>query len=157
MMVRFETNNLRKKHIMKRITFLLAGLLLAANANAGVSVSVGQPGFFGQIEIGDSYPAPRVLYPQPVIIQPAQVQYEPLYLHVPPGHAKNWRKYCGRYEACGRPVYFVRDDWYNNTYAPRYREYHERGDDGRRYDRDDHGDKHGRGHDDGPGRGHDRH
>jgi len=146
---------------MKRITLLLATLLVAANAHAGVSVSVGQPGFFGQIEIGDSYPAPRVLYPQPVIIQPAQVQYEPLYLHVPPGHSKNWRKYCGRYDACGRPVYFVRDDWYNNTYAPRYREYREHGDDGRRYDRDDHGDRrdHDRGHDDGPGRGHgpDRH
>jgi len=144
---------------MKRITLLLATLFLAANANAGVSVSIGQPGFFGQIEIGDSYPAPRVLYPQPVVIQQGGGQYPPLYLHVPPGQSKNWRKYCGRYDACGRPVYFVRDDWYNNTYAPRYRDYHEHGDDGRRFDRNDHGDRPGPDHrpgpDRGPGPGHD--
>lgn len=60
---------------------------------------------------------------------------------MPPGHAKHWSKFCGRYDACGRPVYFVNDSWYNDTYAPRYREYHERGDDGRRYEHDDHGDR----------------
>ena len=31
----------------------------------------------------------------------------PLSLYVPPGHQKNWGKYCGRYNACGQPVYFV--------------------------------------------------
>jgi hypothetical protein len=35
-----------------------------------------------------------------------------VYLWVPPGHRKNWRKHCGQYQACGVPVYFVRDDWY---------------------------------------------
>ncbi len=38
-----------------------------------------------------------------------------------PGHEKHWRKHCAQYNACGRPVYFVRDDWYNNEYVPRYR------------------------------------
>jgi len=61
-------------------------------------------------------------------------------LRVPPGHQKNWKRYCGRYEACGRPVYFVRDDWYNNVYAPQYRERH------RDHDRG-HGKEHGHGHD----------
>lgn len=41
---------------------------------------------------------------------------QPIYLHVPPGHAKNWRSYCGRYDACGQPVYFVRS-WYQRYYA----------------------------------------
>jgi hypothetical protein len=42
---------------------------------------------------------------------------------VPPGHRKHWAKFCGRYGACGRPVLFVRDEWYTNTYVPRYREH----------------------------------
>ncbi len=130
---------------IKHIGLLVVGLLAAANASAqvGVSISVGQPGFYGQIDIGDVYPAPRVIYAQPVIIhaQPAYQRELPMYLHVPPGHAKRWSKYCGRYDACGRPVYFVNHSWYNETYAPRYREYHERGDDGRRFERNDHGDR----------------
>jgi hypothetical protein len=61
---------------------------------------------------------------------------------------KNWRKHCGAYNACGQRVYFVRDDWYNNTYAPRYRHEQARG---RGHD------ERGHGHDErGPGRGHDR-
>jgi len=47
-----------------------------------------------------------------------------MYLHVPPGHEKKWRKHCAKYNACGRPVYFVRHDWYNNVYVPRHREQH---------------------------------
>jgi hypothetical protein len=30
---------------------------------------------------------------------------------VPPGHAKDWKKHCKHYGACGVPVYFVQDDW----------------------------------------------
>ena len=30
-------------------------------------------------------------------------------MYVPPGHAKNWAKHCGRYNACGQPVYFVKE------------------------------------------------
>ena len=40
----------------------------------------------------------------------------------PPGHEKHWNKHCHEYGACGRPVYFVRDGWYNDVYAPRYRQ-----------------------------------
>ncbi len=46
---------------------------------------------------------------------------QPIYLRVPPGHRKNWRKHCLRYGACGQPVYFVGDNWYNNVYVPSYR------------------------------------
>jgi hypothetical protein len=59
---------------------------------------------------------------------------QPVYLRVPPGHAKNWAKHCARYGACGRPVYFVSDDWYENIYVPRYRKIHvDRDDDDDRY------------------------
>ncbi|WP_431479274.1 hypothetical protein [Massilia eburnea] len=142
-------------------TQLLAAAMLALSTSAiaqdvGVSVTVGQPGFFGRIDIGNTAPPP-VLYPQPVIIQrPARIIAEPLYLRVPPGHAKDWGKHCGKYNACGRNVYFVRDEWYTNEYAPRYREEHR----GRR-DRDDYDDDHGHGHgkhkDKGHGHGHGKH
>ena len=112
-------------------------------AAAGVSVSVGQPGFYGRIDIGN-LPPPPLLYPQPVVIQPVPVGVapQPIYLHVPPGHAKHWRKHCHRYNACGQPVYFVPERWYNDVYVP-----HDR-------TRDDNRDKpHGAG----PGRGHKGH
>jgi len=135
---------------MKR--FLFAALAAAAispalAADVGVSVSVGQPGFYGRIDIGN-YPQPVLVYPQPVIIHQAGVESQPLYLHVPPGHARNWRKHCHRYNACGQPVYFVQDRWYNEVYVPRYREHH----DGRD-ERGGRGEHQGKGHDKGNGRG----
>ena len=94
----------------------------ALAADVAVSITVGQPGFYGAIDIGNA-PAPRLLYPQPVLVQPAPefVSAAPIYLHVPPGHEKNWRKHCAEYNACGRPVYFVSADWYKNDYVPHYR------------------------------------
>lgn len=117
---------------------ILASAAIPAAAQTSVSVTIGQPNFYGRIDIG-GYPAPPVFVSQPVIIE-REVRYiaEPVYLRVPPGHRKNWSKHCARYDACGRPVYFVRDDWYLNEYAPRIRE---RGHGGH----DDHG-KHGKAH-----------
>lgn len=110
---------------MKRFLFLFAlsvsPLVAFANPNVGVSVTVGQPGFYGQIELG-AMPPPPVIYPSPVVIQPVPVgvMYPPVYLRVPPAHYQNWHRYCGRYNACGRPVYFVNDAWYRNSYVPHY-------------------------------------
>jgi hypothetical protein len=146
---------------------LLAASLLALSASAfasdvAMSISVGQPGFYGRIDIGD-YPAPQLVYRQPVIIErPVRyVETAPIYLRVPPGHAKNWAKHCGKYHACGQRVYFVQDNWYNNEYAPRYRERHggpdrrDYRDDHRDDRRDDHRDDHRDDRrDDGPGKGH---
>jgi len=135
-------------------TFLFAALLgicavPAFAGDVGVSISLGQPGFYGQIDIGN-VPRPTVVYAQPVVVArtPEYVAAEPIYLHVPPGHEKHWNKHCGEYHACGRPVYFVRDDWYNNEYVPRYRE---------RGGHEDHGHGHGNGHreDRDHGKGHD--
>ncbi|WP_374480954.1 hypothetical protein [Zoogloea sp.] len=110
---------------MKRILVAAALGVLAHGAMAadvGVSISIGDPNFYGRLDIGN-FPRPALLYPQPMVIQavPRGVVREPLYLRVPPGHAKNWRKHCARYNACGYPVYFVQDRWYNDVYAPRYR------------------------------------
>lgn len=122
----------------------------AVGADVGVSVSVGQPGFYGQLDIGN-FPRPQVIYAEPVIIRrPVGVVYEPIYLHVPPGQAKKWHAYCGRYNACGRPVYFVQDRWYNDVYVPEYRQrHHDRDDHDHDHDHDhdrDHGKKHGKKH-----------
>jgi hypothetical protein len=143
---------------------LILGLILAGAsafttaADVGVSVRIGDPNFYGRIDIGQ-FPQPRVIYERPVIIQtvPVDIVREPIYLRVPPGHQKNWRRFCGRYRACGQPVYFVHNDWYQREYIPRYREEHrayyegrrdERRDERReeRYDKkyDKHYDKHGR-------------
>jgi uncharacterized protein YcfJ len=114
-----------KEEFMNRLVTAVAAMLIAAPAFAGdvgVSVSVGQPGFYGRIDIG-GLPPPRLVYSQPIVVTPAPrgVVVEPLYLRVPPGHAKHWRKHCMQYDACGRPVYFVTDRWYNDVYVPRYR------------------------------------
>lgn len=129
---------------------ITAAIIPSANslaADVGVSVSIGQPGFYGRIDIGDyPYPQPRVIYRQPRVVKRVYVEREPIYLRVPPGHAKNWRKYCYRYNACDERVYFVQDSWYQHEFVPHYREQHRgrEGDnrDGRREERRDghHGD-----------------
>ena len=146
---------------------LLAASLLALSASAfasdvGVSISVGQPGFYGRIDVGD-YPPPQVIYRQPVLVErPVRyVETAPVYLRVPPGHARHWSRHCYAYRACNQRVFFVQDRWYTNEYAARYRErhgHHER--DGWREDRrDDRGPGRWQEHDRGRGHGHgpDRH
>ncbi len=125
----------------------------AAHAQAYVNATVGgelAPGVYGRIQMGNA-PPPPLLYPQPVIIhQPAVVvPRSPIYLYVPPGHAKNWGKHCARYNACNQPVYFVKepprrhdDRGYGKQHEPRYDKRHEP-----RYDqRGDRGPGKGRGH-----------
>lgn len=65
---------------------------------------------------------PPVIYAQPVIVAAAPgYVVAPIYLHVPPGYERHWAAHCAEYHACARRVYFVRDDWYNRVYVPRYR------------------------------------
>ncbi len=135
---------------MKKLGMLLAAGLLASSAYAevGVSINVGQPGFYGQINLGDA-PPPRLVSSQPVYIERQTVEVEPVYLRVPVAHRSHWRENCYRYNACGRPVYFVQDSWYNDVYVPHYR--HHEHDGGWRDDRrdGDHWERHdnGRWHD----------
>ena len=129
---------------------LFISLAALALASAGVSragdlgihvILSGEvaPGVYGQVQFGNA-PPPPLLYAEPLLIEQQAAPPPPVYLHVPPGHAKNWRKHCREYNACNRPVYFVR----SAEYEPR-RENHDRDHD-RGHDGDDeHG--HGHGHD----------
>ena len=100
-----------------------AGTLPVLAAEVGVSVSIGQPGFYGHVDIG-GYPRPQLIYRQPVLVERVPVARPPIYLNVPPGQAKHWRRYCGAFGACGERVYFVRNTWYEREYVPRYQAYH---------------------------------
>lgn len=133
-----STHSVRSSHSSRlqravRVGFIGLSMLIvsaAASAQAYVGGSVsGQlaPGVYGRVDIGNA-PAPAVIYQQPVIIAPPQMamQGAPVYMYVPPGHAKHWGKHCGRYGACGQRVYFLKN-------PPRYHSY-------RGHDRDrDHG------------------
>ena len=130
-----------KRFLVAVVATVVVGPAFATDVSASIGIS--QPGFYGQINIGD-FPRPTVIFAEPVWIQrPTKViRVEPVYLRVPPGHEKHWSKHCGTYGACGRPVYFVREDWYQTQYVPRYQH---RDDDGRG-EGHDHDKKHGHGH-----------
>lgn len=129
-----------------------------ASSNVAVSISVGQPGFYGHLDVG-GYGRPAVIYREPVVVAHRYRGVPAAYLRVPADHSRNWNRYCGRYNACSRPVYFVRDEWYRNVYSPRYRQLHGRNwhDNGRGRDHDrwDNG-RRGNDYRDHNGRGHDR-
>lgn len=101
---------------------LAAFALPALATEVGVSVAISQPGMYGRIDIGRVAVAPVLVYTQPVVVVagPVAAVQRPIYMHVPPGHAKNWRKYCGAYNACGQPVYFVNDSWYEQNYSGKH-------------------------------------
>ncbi len=116
------------------------------------------PGLPGRVDVS-RLPAPQIVLPRPVIITPPAVpaprpgvvvatpapRAQPVYMWVPPGHRRDWARHCHRYQACGVPVYFVRDDWYDRHVHRGAR--HARDDDDVRHDR-------GRGEGQGHGRGH---
>jgi len=115
---------------------LLGGIatLAGAQTSVGVSIGINQPGVYGRIDLGN-VPPPPLVYPQPVIIQPTPVAVyqRPIYLYVPVVYQQNWGRYCGRYNACGQPVYFVQEHWVRERYEREYRGHDRdrRGDDDR--------------------------
>jgi hypothetical protein len=111
---------------MKRLLFAAALALTATPlfaADVGASIRIGQPGFYGRLDVGD-FPRPQVIYRQPVMVERVAGDRPPIYLRVPPGHARNWRRHCHEYNACGERVLFVRDSWYRHDYVPRYQKRH---------------------------------
>ena len=125
---------MRKSYLTIPI-LLFAQLSTSITANAETRVILSsevKPGVYGRIEYGGS-PLPPLVYERPVTIyrqpqpvqtqRPAQIQQpvqtqqtvqspQPVYLHVPPGHAKDWGKHCRKYNACGSAVYFVKSTEY---------------------------------------------
>lgn len=123
---------LRTRPILPLLLALLAGgSAHASDVNAHISIG-GEisPGVYGRVDIGNR-PPPPLLYTTPVVVvqQTEVVHAAPVYLHVPPGHAKNWSKHCRKYNACARPVYFVKSAEYEDHR-------HGRGREGRRGGRD---------------------
>jgi hypothetical protein len=118
------------------------------------------PGVYGQVQIGNERPPPLV-YAQPMLIEAQAAPPPPVYLHVPPGHAKNWRKHCREYNACNRPVYFVRSQEYEPAYERRDREYENdrswRGEGDHDHEHEHDRERRGEGDHDHEHHGHDRH
>jgi len=123
----------------------------AANVDVGVSIGISQPGVYGRIDIGQ-FPQPQVIVQRPVIIgRPIVRPVQPVYMWVPAVHQQNWGRSCGRYGACGVPVYFVQDRWYrdhvsrDHRYDQRYEQRYEQRDGWRDDDRHDQGKRKGHG------------
>ena len=74
------------------------------------------PGVYGRVDIGNR-PRPPLVFEQPVVVVRQGRAPGPIYMHVPPGHARNWSKHCAKYNACRHPVYFVK----SAEYEPGYR------------------------------------
>jgi hypothetical protein len=141
---------------MRKYLFFLTGLLTLPAASSAMATNLDlnvilsgevRPGVYGQVQLGNA-PRPVVVYEQPrvVVVDRRYEREEPVYLHVPPGHAKHWDRHCHDYHACSRRVYFVRSEEYEPNYV---------------YVRDepphhhDHGPRNG--HHGGPKHHHDRH
>ena len=121
---------MRRIHLGALILLAAAQVPIAHGGGLNLNVILsGQvaPGVYGQVQLG-SGPPPPLVYAAPVQIEPVPdvAPLEPIYLHVPPGHARDWSHFCGRYNACGRPVYFVRSEEYEPNYHPRWRREMER-------------------------------
>lgn len=88
---------------------------LAQDIRVSVSGEVA-PGVYGRVDISNG-PRPPLVSPDPIVVVRQARAPGPVYLHVPPGHARNWAKHCKKYDACSRPVYFVK----SAEYEPGYR------------------------------------
>jgi hypothetical protein len=110
--------------LLTALVLLLPIVAAAAEPDIRVIMSTDvRTGVYGRVEFGNA-PPPPVVYTEPIIVTPPPrpprtvvvtappPPPQPLYLHVPPGHAKNWKKHCKHYHACDRPVYFVMSDEY---------------------------------------------
>lgn len=115
--------------------------------NVGVTIS-GEitPGVYGRVEIGNN-PPPPVIYSEPRLVVKTKERHEPIYLHVPPGHAMHWDKHCEEYHACNREVYFVRSSEYDDYIKKNKHGKHHGHDDNDDENDHDHGHGHGHKHD----------
>lgn len=101
-------------------TVLAALALLAGDASQAQpdgtyrNITAGGPlrhGVYGRIEVRGTAPPP-VIYGQPMIANQATVpsRAKPVYLYVPPGQVRKWKRHCAKWSACQEAVLFVRMD-----------------------------------------------
>ena len=78
--------------MVRTIRWILPFAVMAAclpAAQAQVDLSIGVPGVYGRLDLG-GYPPPQTIYRQPIVVDRGPgYSEEPLYLHVPPDHARN--------------------------------------------------------------------
>lgn len=103
------------------IGIMLLGFAINANANdLGINVVLEgeiKPGVYGRVELNkNSHPALVYADPHIVVVDEHHHHKDPVYLHVPPGHAKDWAKHCHKYNACSRSVYFVKSEEYKKKH-----------------------------------------
>ena len=69
-----------------------------------------RPGLYGRIEVRGE--TPPLVHARPVVAEPGTqpLAQDPIYLYVPPGQVRRWGQHCAKWQACERPVYFVRMD-----------------------------------------------
>ena len=91
----------------------IAACMVATGVQAK-RLAPGDRDYYGPLTIRDERPV--LIVQEPRIVR-SRGPREPLYVRVPPGHAKQWEKHCAKYRACDRPVYFVDDRWYHEHYA----------------------------------------
>jgi len=112
---------------MRKYLFFLIGFLTLPVASSALARDLDlnvilsgevRPGVYGQVQIGNA-PRPVVVYerPQVVVVDRRYEREEPVYLHVPPDHARHWDRHCRDYHACERRVYFVRSREYEPNYV----------------------------------------
>jgi hypothetical protein len=134
--------------LISMVAVLLAGVGICRAGDLNIHVILSgevAPGVYGQVQFGSESPPPLV-YAQPMLIVPQRIQLPPVYLHVPPGHARNWRKHCREYDACNRPVYFVLSQEYEPGYVRRDGDHDGDGDEGDHDGNHEHGRGHGHEH-----------
>lgn len=110
---------LEQRRIAACVLSLAAALFSIQAAAQDVRVTISGevlPGVYGRVDMGNR-PPPQLVFPRPMLIVKHPNPAGPIYMHVPPGHARNWAKHCRKYNACNRPVYFVK----SAEYEPGYR------------------------------------
>lgn len=93
-------------------SLLAVATAAAAKEAAPLNVTKGgalRPGVYGRIEPRGALPP--LVNQQPVVaVRKLGPQATPVYLYVPPGQVRRWAQHCAKWQACERPVYFVRVD-----------------------------------------------
>lgn len=96
----------------------------AANASTQINISIGDSGYWGVLPALTGY-RPEVWNNSPIVaIGTAVAGLSAIYLNVPDAERHDWKNHCRKYDACNRPVHFVKNDWYRDQYAPEYRRQH---------------------------------
>jgi len=86
--------------------FLLVVLIAITPTSAiandyGVLINVGQPGFYGQINLGNNYPRSQLIYSESFSVREAR--------------ANIWQQHCHRNQTCTQS-----ENFYNDVYVPNH-------------------------------------